>query len=337
MIWFRSHPRAALFCRRACGALAGGPVVEKRAATLYYNSRCSVELGAGSGTAREQQTFSQPGLGVGIRVKTNMAAPSRSAAALPQRAFRHRNGRWQHWGVLLTGALAAGAAPCVAQEAGTGSVRGVVLNLDGLVPIPHAEVSVEDTRFRTLTGDDGTYTLERIPVGEYRLQVRRIGFELILTNSLAVLRDSIRVIDLALRASPVPLEAVEIEAAPPTAPHRPSATVLTSKDLPPQGDILTALQGRIPGLRMSGRYDNMRVRLRGGTAEPMFVIDGVIVRPPLRFYIGATEVECVEVRRGRQAALEFRSSNQIDTYNGVILIWTKQSTRRMTGACATAL
>lgn len=270
-------------------------------------------------------------------MKTSMAAPSRSAAAPPQRAFRHRNGRWQHWGVLLTGALAAGAAPCVAQEAGTGSVRGVVLTLDGLVPVARAEVSLEDTRFRTLTGDDGTYTLERIPVGMYRLQVRRIGFERVLTNRLEVLPGSMRVIDLALRASPIPLEGVEVKAARPVTPHRPSATVLTSKDLPPQGDILSALQGRIPGLRISGRHDNMRVRLRGGLAEPMFVIDGVIIRPPLRFYIGATEVRCVEVRRGRQAALEFRSSNEIDTYNGVILIWTKLSDRRMTGECATAL
>ena len=269
-------------------------------------------------------------------MKTSMAAPSRSAAALPHRAFRHRNGRWQHWGVLLTGALAAGAAPSVGQEVWTGSVRGVVLNLDGFLPVPRAEVSLEDTRFRTLTGDDGTYTLARIPVGAYRLQVRRIGFERILTNRLAVLRDSIRVIDFALRASPVPLEGVDVETAPPATPHRPSSTVLTSKDLPPQGDILSALQGRIPGLRISGRHDNMRVRLRGGSAESMFVIDGVAMRPPLRFYIGATEVECIEVRRGRQAALEFRSSNQIDTYNGVILIWTKQSTRRVTGACATA-
>ena len=269
-------------------------------------------------------------------MKTSMAAPSRSAAAPPQRAFRHRNGRWQHWGVLLTGVLAAGAAPCVAQEAGTGSVRGVVLTLDGLVPVARAEVSLEDTRFRTLTGDDGTYTLERIPVGMYRLQVRRIGFERVLTNRLEVLPGSMRVIDLALRASPIPLEGVEVKAARPVTPHRPSATVLTSKDLPPQGDILSALQGRIPGLRISGRHDDMRVRLRGGLAEPMFVIDGVIIRPPLRFYIGATEVACVEVRRGRQAALEFQSSSGLDTYNGVILIWTKQSSRRMTGACATA-
>ncbi len=138
--------------------------------------------------------------------------------------------------------------------------------------------------------------------------------------------------EFALEQAVISLEEVQIIAAERISPDATrSASVLRSEDLPEQGDILTALQGRIPGLRVGGRRGDMRVRLRGGIAEPIFVINGVVARPPLQFYIGASEVECIEVRRGKQAVLEFRSSSQVDVYNGVILIWTKDSSRPMTG------
>ncbi len=237
---------------------------------------------------------------------------------------------------LGIGAGGAGARNEVAgqSEAGAGAIEGRVLDIQGLTPIAQAVVGLNDGLYQTFTNAGGEYVIDNVRPGKYKIRVRRIGYQAVIAQIITIEAGARKQMDFALEQAAVNLEEIEVNA---PARSRPdvtrSASVLRSKDLPEQGEIINALQGRIPGLRVSGRFDYTRVRLRGGDAEPMFVIDGVVMRPPLRFYIGASEVECIEVRRGKQATLEFRSSSQIDVYNGVILIWTKDSSRPMMGAC----
>ena len=101
------------------------------------------------------------------------------------------------------------------------------------------------------------------------------------------------------------------------------AQILTPKDLPGRGNILSALQGVVPGLQASGRREDAGVRARQSHASMLFVVDGTVITPPLTFYIDTQDVECVEVRRGYRASQEFRPSINGQTYSGVILIWTK--------------
>jgi iron complex outermembrane receptor protein len=207
--------------------------------------------------------------------------------------------------------------------------------MQGLVPIAQAAVVLNGGLYQTLTNAGGEYVLDGVRPGEYEIRVRRIGYQEVVAERVTIEAATRQRMDFALEQAALSLEEVQIIAAARTTPGATlSASVLRSEDLPEQGDILSALQGRIPGLRVGGRHDDTRVRLRGGIAEPMFVINGVVARPPLQFYIGASEVECIEVRRGQQAVLEFRSSALTDVYNGVILIWTKDSSRQMTGACS---
>ncbi len=236
---------------------------------------------------------------------------------------------------LALGIGVGGARNEVAGQSELGAIEGLVLDIQGLVPIAQAVVVLNDGLYQTLTNAGGEYALDSVRPGEYEIRVRRIGYQQVMAEGVTIEAGARHQMDFALEHAAISLEEIQVNAAGRTRPNATrSASVLRSKDLPDQGDILNVLQGRIPGLRVSGRFDYARVRLRGGDAEPMFVIDGVVMRPPLRFYIGASEVECIEVRRGKQAALEFRSSSQIDVYNGVILIWTKDSRRPMTGGCS---
>ncbi len=260
-------------------------------------------------------------------------------------AHRHRFPVTRQWRfVRLVGAYlalgigvgGAGARNEVAgqSEPGAGAIEGLVLDIQGLAPIAQAVVALNDGLYQTLTNAGGEYVLDSVRPGKYEIRVRRIGYQEVIAERVTIEAGARHRMDFALEQVAISLEEIQVNAAGRTRPDATrSASVLRSEDLPHQGDILSVLQGRIPGLRVSGRHDDMRVRLRGGDAEPMFVINGVVARPPLRFYIGASEVECIEVRRGKQAALEYRSSSQIDVYNGVILIWTKDSSRPMTGAC----
>ncbi len=265
------------------------------------------------------------------------------ALATPIAASRHRFPVIRQWrfarlvGACLAlgiGVGGAGARNEVAGQSELGAIEGLVLDIQGLAPIAQAVVALNDGLYQSLTNAGGEYVLDSVRPGKYEIRVRRIGYQEVIAERVTIEAGARHRMDFALEQVAISLEEIQVNAAGRTRPHATrSASVLRSEDLPDQGDILSVLQGRIPGLRVSGRHDDMRVRLRGGVAEPMFVINGVVARPPLRFYIGASEVECIEVRRGKQAALEFRSSSQIDVYNGVILIWTKDSSRPMTGAC----
>ena len=236
---------------------------------------------------------------------------------------------------LALGIGVGGARNEVAGQSELGAIEGVVLDIQGLVPIAQAVVVLNDGLYQTLTSAGGEYVLDGVRPGVYEISVRRIGYKEVVAERVAIEAATRHRMDFALEQAPISLEEIQVRASGRTAADATrSASVLRSEDLPEQGDILSALQGRIPGLRVSGRHDDTRVRLRGGIAEPMFVINGVVARPPLQFYIGASEVECIEVRRGRTAVLEFRGSSQIDVYNGVILIWTKDSSRPMMGACS---
>jgi hypothetical protein len=55
----------------------------------------------------------------------------------------------------------------------------------------------------------------------------------------------------------------------------------------------------------------------------LHVLDGRVIRPPLTFYVEASIVECVEVRRGYRAVTEFKPSIAGENYSGVVLIWTQ--------------
>jgi len=236
---------------------------------------------------------------------------------------------------LALGIGVGGARNEVAGQSEPGAIEGMVLDIQGLIPIAQAVVVLNGGLYQTLTNAGGEYVLDSVRPGVYQISVRRIGYREVVAERVTIATATRHRMDFALEHAAISLEEIQISAAGRTTRDATrSASVLRSEDLPDQGDILSALQGRIPGLRISGRHDDTRVRLRGGIAEPIFVINGIVARPPLQFYIGSSEVECVEIRRGQQSVLEYRSSAQTDVYNGVILIWTKDSGRQMTGACS---
>ncbi len=56
-----------------------------------------------------------------------------------------------------------------------GSISGRVLDQLTGEGLPGANVYIEGTAFGTATGLDGSFTLSRIPAGEYELSIRCIG------------------------------------------------------------------------------------------------------------------------------------------------------------------
>jgi hypothetical protein len=203
------------------------------------------------------------------------------------------------------------------------SISGVVLNAITGEPLPEAVISLVGTSVKTLTDEQGRYAIDSVVPGLIKVQAQGIGFHPITTDYYTALPQRNLDVDFKLAPVVVSLEGVDVTATRPGREYLFGSKVLTKDQLPPRGDILNALQGMVPGIRVSGRRDQTRVRARGSRNEVLYVIDGIVARPPLTFYIDAADVECVEVRRGSSAAQEFRRSVASEIYSGVILIWTK--------------
>ncbi len=57
------------------------------------------------------------------------------------------------------------------------SVQGTITERESGALLPGAEVSLQDTQFRTRSGSDGRYRLVGVPAGDYTLVVTYVGFE----------------------------------------------------------------------------------------------------------------------------------------------------------------
>ncbi len=73
-----------------------------------------------------------------------------------------------------------------------------------------------------------------------------------------------------------------------------------------------------------------------GISNPLFIVDGRVMSGPLPQYVRRYDIECVELRPGRMATLEYRRGLQDATTDGVLLIWTRGSSRRQPRNCKTA-
>ncbi len=232
--------------------------------------------------------------------------------------------------VLVATAGSAGAG--VAQDRGT--VRGLVLNAITGDPLAGVSVSILGTELSVMTDEQGRYLIRQVKPGLIQLAAQKVGFHPITTAYYVLTPDSTVVVDFKLAPLAFELSPLEVRGGRVEDRAAIGAKVLTPKDLPGRGNILNALQGVVAGLQTAGRRENSRVSIRRSRSDVLYVVDGVVVTPPLTFYIDVQDVECVEVRRGYRAAQEFRPSANSETYGGVILIWTRGSQAPKPRECA---
>ena len=241
--------------------------------------------------------------------------------------------------------LFLGLMPASAPAQSIGHLRGMVINARTQTPIPNAEISFVQVDFVAQTNDTGAFLISDIPVGRYTLLVRVVGFKPVLASDHVILPDTTTSLNFELEPTVTPIEGVNVlgNETVRSTPH--TVDVLTSDDLPARGEIIQALEGRVPGIRLVRRRgpDGIEIRedrglqTRGRGRGILFVVDGTVITPPLTFYIDASEVQCVEIRRGASSVLEFSRTMTEDMrgtgYGGVILIWTWGSRAPLNEEC----
>jgi len=193
-------------------------------------------------------------------------------------------------------------------------------------PIRTARVYVRSPRDYALTDREGRFGLTGVGAGDtLRIQIRKRFYAIPVAGRRGV---RIRLLDETVFAAEAAPELVSLGYGFVSRRERTNATnYISGEELRRSGytDILSALQGRIPGLDITGRGaqggEGMQLTMRGtrsfkADSTPAFVVDGVIV--PSFEGINLNDVDYIEVMK---EATVYGSNGA----NGAILVHTKMA------------
>jgi TonB-linked SusC/RagA family outer membrane protein len=243
------------------------------------------------------------------------------------------------WGSGFLGLLLALPAAAWAQGLGPATISGRVLSDLG-EPAVGAMVYIQEMRLEVRILPDGRYTLDvpgdRVLGQRVMVRARGIGFRPALTE--LALTPGAHQINFSLGSDIHLLEAVIVTGATVGTQKNKlpfSTEMLDASVMPvPALDPLAALQGKLPGaniVQASGRPGTAptvllrgpkSINAQGRSMEPLYVVDGVIVRGGLPD-INPLDIERIEVVKGASASTLFGAQ----AGNGVIQIFTKSGTR----------
>ena len=224
----------------------------------------------------------------------------------------------------------------------TGTLNGYLKVAGSGAPVQNARVEVVNLDILVTTDERGYFTMERVPEGFYTLVIRAPGLQPKIVPALRVRAGAITEITVEINRATPRLEPVEVTARDNVDGRATGSTmVIRRADIPPDADLMSLLQGRLPGYRFSAPAGQSRSGARategavtGVTGRRvLWILDGVPVRGGLGIGVNSSDVDCIEVRRGARSTLEFTRVND-EVYDAAILVWTIGTPRRVIGACA---
>lgn len=251
-------------------------------------------------------------------------------------------------GLLVIAAVTAPAAsagvPLSAQDPSgvhVGAIDGQVFDQDTRERVEGVEIRVEGIDDPTFTDREGRFRIDGIPVGRYRVLIRRIGYEARL-DTISVPTNSVLAVEIALARQPVVLEPLKITVRSATLERNGfyerslqgySGVYLDrAKILEKRATSVTHLFQGINGIRVLydglagarvvvNQHYSMVDTVQGGGCQPSFWIDGVrsTMRSPDVMLLN--ELEGIEIYRRAGAPGKY-----IDPC-GTILFWTRVPTR----------
>lgn len=218
----------------------------------------------------------------------------------------------------------------------TGTLNGYVKVAGSGAPVLNARVQVVNLDILVITDERGYFTMARVPEGVYTLVIRAPGLQPKIVPALQVRAGAITEITVEINRAIPRLEPVVVTAQDNVDRRSTgSTTVIRGADIPPDADLMSLLQGRLPGYRfLTPQNRSDRGTVTGVTGRRvLWIVDGVPVRGDFGIGVEASDVDCIEVRRGAQSTLEFTRVDD-EVYDAAILVWTKGTGRRVIGACA---
>ena len=216
-----------------------------------------------------------------------------------------------------------------------GTVSGRVADAKTGKAVPNVSVYLEGTRWRTNTGEDGTYRLVDVTAGAYTLTASRIGYAK-QRRSLTVAAGQEVTADFALQAAATELD--EVVVAGTVVPTERKAiptpiSVVTGDEIEEKGyqRVEQLFRGDIPGVIAwdEGSHHYLSdINIRGASSLNYFnsvktYIDGVEVADPQYLAtIDPASIERIELLRGPEGSTVYGAQ----ALSGVMQIFTKHGT-----------
>jgi outer membrane receptor protein involved in Fe transport len=212
------------------------------------------------------------------------------------------------------------------------TIGGTVTDAATHEPIVAARVQVEGARLDALTGDDGKYSIAKVPAGTYTLSARRLGYTRS-THSVTVSDGDTVVMDFSMEKSASVLDQVvttgtvvptEVKALP-----SPISVITTDQIERRHAPLLTSIIRQAVPTAVT--FDNQsnptatQISVRGasslsGAGSMKIFVDGVEA-PSYDFApVDPASIDRIEIVRGPQAATIYGA----DAAGGVIEIFTKR-------------
>jgi TonB-linked SusC/RagA family outer membrane protein len=211
------------------------------------------------------------------------------------------------------------------------TVQGVVVSAEDNLPLPGVSVAQKGVAKGTVTDLDGQYLLE-VPQNAV-LRFSMIGMK---TQEVAV--NGKTVMNISLQSDEKLLDEVVVTG---YSKERKkdltgAVSVVKIKDIEniPAGNVMSALQGRVPGVDVSttgqpgGTETGMLIRgiTTVNNSTPLYVIDGVQTRENIATLLNANDVESIQILKDAASAAIYG----VEAANGVIIITTRQAGKQKT-------
>lgn len=221
-------------------------------------------------------------------------------------------------------ALSTGISQAASQQ--QKNVTGRVTDVSGIA-MPGVTVVIKGTTNGTITNSEGKYSLSNIAENSI-LQFSFLGMK---TIDIGVAGE--KTINVVLEQETVDIDEVVVTGY--TTEKKADITgaisVVKMKDVAdiPTGNVLSSLQGRIPGVNITTDGTpggiNTSTLIRGRTtinsSSPLYVIDGMLTRENMSSIISANDVESIQVLKDGASASIYGAQ----AANGVIIITTKRA------------
>jgi len=191
------------------------------------------------------------------------------------------------WASALALLVVGGAVadPAVAQTVSggpTGTVVGRVLDESTLAPLDGVAIVVHPGERTATSGADGRFGVEGLPVGTYRIELHRIGYEPFVQTDVIVRPSRITTLELTLGRAAIRLEALEVRPSYFSEPDRSagSETSFSAEEIrraPGSAGDVSRIVMSLPSLAKVNDQSNGLIVRGGSPMENAFIVDGIAV------------------------------------------------------------